>query len=266
MLAVMEDLPKSMPDHNKLQGGREELRAWYGHGLGMLLLDIERGHLDEVLHDLFGYHLLQVGCFHGQDLLAASRISHRVVLDADIARQNVPSSPVCGCADELPIATDSVDVVVLPHTLEFEPDPHRVLREVERVLIAEGHVVVLAFNPWSLWGVWRWVLARRGIPPWSGRFLGLIRIKDWLALLGFDVVLVRQYFFRPPLQRDGVMRRLMFMEKIGARLWPRLSGAYMVVARKRVTTLTPIKPRWRPRRSLVGVPARPCARTCSRSR
>lgn len=261
----MEDPLKPMFDHNKVQETRKELHAWYGHDPGDLLLEMERGHLDEVLHDLFGYHLLQVGCFHDRDLLAASRISHRVVVDADIVQRNSSSTTLRGCAAGLPIATDSVDVVVLPHTLEFESDPHQVLREAERVLIAEGHVIVLAFNPWSLWGVWRSILARRGIPPWSGRFLGLIRIKDWLALLGFDVVLVRQYFFRPPLRRDGVMRRLMFMEKLGARMWPRLSGAYMVVAKKRVTTLTPIRPHWRPRRSLVGMPARPCARSGSRA-
>ncbi len=251
-------------DHSAPPGLRRDLRAWYAHGIGHLLLETERGQLDEVLPNLFGYHLLQVGRIHHEDLLASSRISHRVVLDADAVAGDAPASVLRACADELPIATGSVDVVVLPHTLEFESDPHSVLREAERILIPEGHVVVLGFNPWSFWGIWRRLLARQGAAPWCGRFLGLMRVKDWLALLGFDVILTRQYFFRPPLQREGVMRKLLFMEKAGARLWPHLGGAYMIVAKKRVTTMTPIKPRWRPRRSLIAVPARPCVRSMKR--
>ena len=239
---------------------RNELRAWYLHGAGSLLLEAELAQMDEVLQNLFGYHLLQIGRPHDKDLLASSRISHRIVLDDDIERGDCSATLLRSALDELPIASDSIDVVVLPHTLEFEPDPHRILREVERVLIAEGHVVLLGLNPWSLWGVVRWMRARQGSPPWCGRFRGLIRVKDWLALLGFDIIVTHQYFFRPPLQSAGLMRKLMFMEKMGARLWPRLSGAYLVVAKKRVTTMTPIKPRWKPRRSLIPVPAKPCAR------
>jgi len=151
--------------------------------------------------------------------------------------------------------------VVLPHTLEFERDPHEVLREVDRILIPEGHVVVLGFNPWSLWGMWRLLRCRSGKAPWCGDFLSLLRIKDWMALLGFDVVLVRRYFYRPPLQRVGIMKKLSFMERLGSKLWPHLSGAYLLVAQKRVATLTPIKPRWSPRRRLMGSLARPSARS-----
>lgn len=262
-----ESLRKGMNVADNLEKSRmirNELRAWHLHGAGHLLLEAELAQMDDVLQNLFGYHLLQIGRSHDEDLLASSRISHRIVLDDDIEHGDCSATILRGTLDELPIASDSIDVVVLPHTLEFEQDPHRVLREVERVLIAEGHVVLLGLNPWSLWGMVRWVRRRHGAPPWCGRFLGLMRIKDWLALLGFDVVLTRQYFFRPPLKQEGLMRKLMFMEKIGARLWPRLSGAYLVVAKKRVTTLTPIKPRWKPRRSLIPAPAKPCTRGMQR--
>ena len=243
----------------KSSTARNELRAWHLQGAGRQLLQAELAQMDEVLQNLFGYHLLQVGRPHDEDLLVSSRISHRIVLDNDLGHGDCSATVLRSALDELPIASDSIDVVVLPHTLEFEEDPHRVLREVERVLIAEGHVVLLGLNPWSLWGMARWMRRRQGILPWSGRFLGLMRVKDWLALLGFDIILTRQYFFRPPLQREGLMGKLMFMEEIGARLWPRLSGAYLVVAKKRVTTLTPIKPRWKPRRGLLPAPAKPCA-------
>lgn len=242
---------------------RRHLREWLTRPLGQLLLNAEREAVESVLANLFGYHLLQVGALLGDDLIAGSRVGHCVLLDADQDAAAVRPG-VHAYADALPVATDSVDVVLLPHTLEFERAPHQVLREVERVLIPEGHVVVVGFNPWSLCGLWRLVLGRRRQPPWCGHFLSLVRLKDWVALLGFDIVTVKPFFFRPPVQGETVLRRLGFMEKLGARLWPRFAGVYVLVAKKRVTTLTPIKPRWRPRRALLGGLARPTTRSPAR--
>ena len=239
---------------------RQSLRAWYKRPVGQILLEQEREHLDSILPTLFGYHIVQVGCLLGDDLLASSKIPHHVLLDTDGGGEAF--DPAANAyPDSIPIATDSVDVVLLPHTLEFERDPHEILREVDRILIPEGHVVVLGFNPWSLWGLWRLFLGRCGRAPWCGDFLTQTRIRDWMALLGFDVVMVRSFFFRPPIQKRGVMEKLGFMEKIGKRLWPRLSGAYVLVAKKQVTTLTPHRPRWRPRQGMMGGIARPITRS-----
>ncbi|MGE0371972.1 MAG: methyltransferase domain-containing protein [Gammaproteobacteria bacterium] len=231
------------------------LRAWHERQLGQLLLEQERRELDGILANLFGYYLLQVGAAMDAYLLESSRIRRQVILDNSWPVE--PGSPAPAhvtrmYADphRLPVQSDSVDVVVLPHTLEFDASAHEVLREAERVLVAEGHVVILGFNPWSLWGIWR-LLRRRRQPPWHGAFRSIYRIKDWLSLLGFDIVQARSYFFRPPLQHEVMMRRLEWLERLGHRWWPFLGGAYLIVARKRVTTLTPIKPRWRPRRSLL---------------
>lgn len=236
---------------------RSGLRSWYQGPLGQWLLEFERAQFEDVLSELFGYFLVQVGAVMEDYLLGASRIRYHVVLD----EQWPPSRPdsetarihgMYGNADLLPLQNDSVDVVVLPHTLEFEPSPHQVLREVERVLVSEGHVVILGFNPWSAWGVRRlagkW---RRQPPPWCGSFRGAMRIRDWLALLGFDVEMTRYGFFRPPIGHPGVMNRLEWLERLGSRWWPYLGGAYIIVARKRVVALTPIRPRWRPRRRLI---------------
>lgn len=239
---------------------RQDLRGWYNRPVGQLLLAQEREQLDNVLPTLFGYHIVQVGCLLGNDLLSGSRVLNKVLIDPDKGGETLTPA-VYGYPDALPIASDSVDVVVLPHTLEFERDPHQILREVDRVLIPEGHVVVLGFNPWSLWGLWRLLFGRSGKAPWCGDFLSLTRTRDWMALLGFDVVLERHYFFRPPMQASSVMNKLSFMERLGAKLWPRLSGAYMLVAKKRVTTLTPIKPRWRASRNLLGDIPSPTARS-----
>lgn len=116
------------------------------------------------------------------------------------------------------------------------------LREVFRVLIPEGHTIISAFNPWSVWGLWRWCarLIRRS--PWDGHFISAHRLTDWLVLLGFDVVQEIPYFFRPPINSPGGLQKLQVLEKIGRWLWPIFSGGYMIVARKRLITLTLIRP------------------------
>ncbi len=233
---------------------RVGLRAWFAAPLGRSVATCEQRLLDELLPNLFGYHLLQVGAPQGRDMAAASRITHRMLLvDSPAALPKMPdgAESCVGLPEFLPLAGDSIDVLVLPHTLEFADHPHQVLREAERVLIPEGHVLVLGFNPWSAWGIVRLVLGWRHKAPWCGRFLGAWRVKDWLELLGFDTVLVRYYHYRGPLRHPALLARLRFLERWGARLWPILGGGYLLIARKRVATLTPIRPRWRPRRALV---------------
>ncbi len=239
-------------------GERHALRAWFASGLGANLLEQERAVLDDLLQDLFGYYLLQLGVATPVDLLSASRIRGRVMMDKELPPR-VGACPVRALTHAVPVSADSVDVVLLHHTLEFAGDPHAILREVERILIPEGHVVIVAFNPWSFWGVWRLLRRRRGRPPWCGHFLGMTRIKDWMGLLGFDTVEVRPLFFRPPLRHEGMMRRMRFLDRAGERWWPLLGGVHVVVAKKRVATLTPIKPRWlRPKRiALVADAAEP---------
>lgn len=237
---------------------RQRMRAWLAHVPGRWFQAEQRAQLAEVLPTLFGYHLLQVGDLYSRECLTSSRIPNCMVLD-DAPQDTLPArerprARMRGVPECLPIATDSIDVVLLSHALEFADNPHQVLREVERVLIPEGHVVVLGFNPWSPWLLWRLALGWRGRPPWCGRVISLIRLKDWLKLLGFDVVECRRYFFRPPLSQKSIMRRLRFLDRIGRRWLPFFGAGYIVVARKRVATLTPLKTRWRPARGRVPRP------------
>lgn len=231
-----------------------EMRRWYRTPLGKRLLETESRMLQQILPELFGYHFLQVGNAMEEDLSAGSPVRNRMVMECvsrDAGQGESPKSFV-GDPAAIPVATDSLDVLLLPHVIEFVRHPHEVLREADRTLIPEGHLVILAFNPWSMWGIGRLLLGWRSVAPWRGRFLSVFRLKDWLALLGFDTVAVRNYAFRPPFQHVGMMERLHFFEGAGQRWWPGLGGAYVLVARKRVATLTPIRPRWRPRRNLAG--------------
>ena len=227
------------------------LGQWYHTQLGNRVEACEKDRLHQVLSDLFGYQLLHVGSAEQVEFLANSRISHRMVMDVCDNQVALPSSCFHGQPHAMPVCSDSLDVVVLPHILEFSEQPHNVLREVERTLVPEGHAVILGFNPFSLWTLSRWLIGWRGKVPWCGHFISTTRMKDWLSLLGFDVIETQYYFFRPPCQQVTILKKLRFLERFGQRFWPILGGGYVMVARKRVTTLTPIRPRWQPRRKLV---------------
>jgi len=249
----MRRKPKSFHNCASAPAVWQALRAWYGSALGRKLLEVERLYLARVLPNLFGYHLLQVGRAVGDNLFADSKIRHCTVMNLVAAEPpRAPSeSEIYGSPAALPIAADSLDLLLLPHILEFAEDPHQVLREADRTLVPEGHVVLLGFNPWSSWMLWRLALSWRRRVPWCGHFLSSTRLRDWLALLGFEVVHADYYFYRPPLHYEGLMGRLRLLESLGQRFWPPFGGGYLLVARKKVATLTPIKPRWRPRRRLV---------------
>lgn len=230
-----------------------ELERWYQSDLGQLIAEHEQQRLDQELGNLFGYHLLQVGYPCHPELLRSSRVRHRMhmhINPTEDSRQN-SDRQFCATPAALPFLPDSLDVLVLSHILEFADDPHGVLREVERTLIPEGHVVIMGFNPVSLWSFGRLLFGWKGKVPWCGHYLTVTRVKDWLALLGFEVVQSCYYFYRPPLQRARFLRRLRLLEGLGKRLWPILGGGYLLVARKRVITLTPIRPRWKSRRRIV---------------
>jgi SAM-dependent methyltransferase len=240
---------------------RRSLRAWLRRAPGSLVLEAERRRLEAVLPDLFGFHLLQVEHLGDTDLVAASRVRHRMVMGLDDPPAGVPYPFIRASGEAMPIAADSVDVVVLPHVLEFQGNPHQTLREVERVLVPEGHVVITGFNPLSLLGLRRLLPGRKRHAPWSGSFLASIRVRDWLALLGFEVVYSGSCFYRPPFGNRRLMDRLGGMERLDGSLWELFGGVYVVVGRKRAVTLTPLRPSWRARsRLLPGGLAEPTAR------
>lgn len=181
---------------------------------------------------------------------------YTAVMDAPAAGGR--ASDLSCIPEHLPFEAKSVGLVVLPHVLEFSDYPHQILREAERVLMPEGHVVVLGFNPFSLWGVVS--LFRRKRMPWNGQFASLTRVKDWLALLNFELTAGKMIYHRPPVQSERVRRRLGFFENAGGRWWPLGAAVYAVVARKREIGVTPLHPEWKKRSRLNPGLAKPVAR------
>lgn len=225
------------------------LNDWFATPQGQYLLVREQAYFDHGVADIFGFNALQLG-LPEHEFLRASRIPLRVMAGHEAGAQ------VRLGMDELPFECGSLDLVLLPHVLEFNAHPHQILREVERVLMPEGHLIISGFNPRSLWGIRRAVGSRMGYP-WCGNFIALPRLKDWLALLGFEVVAGRFVCYAPPLTNSSWLSRSHFMEPAGDRWWAVCGGVYFLQAIKRVPGMRLIKPKWN--EGLVGklLPAAP---------
>jgi SAM-dependent methyltransferase len=223
---------------------------WLATPLGRYLLAQEQAYFDKTVADIFGYNAIQLGLPH-TDLLRASRITLQLHTDL--------SAPAALRADfrDLPIASNSIDLVVVPHVLEFSDNPHQVLREVARVLVPEGQVVIACFNPWSLWGCRR-AFGRKTAYPWNGRFINLPRLKDWLTLLELEITGGQMGCYSPPCAKEKWLQRFAFMDPAGDRWWPVAGGVYFLQAVKRVRGMRLIMPKWRdrlaPQKDLAPVP------------
>ena len=235
------------------------MTRWLETPAGHYLLDWEQSYLDQVVADLFGFHALQLG-LPQLDALRANRMPHRWVAAETLRPDANSSGPTeaggdgatpappklaLHCTfDALPFENQSLDLVVLPHTLELTTDPHLALREVERVLVPEGRVVIVGFNPASLWGarqrfgvLRRRLWSRTSRPlflPGDGEFLSYRRLRDWLRLLSFEVEAGRLGCYVPPLESAKWLSRFKWMDRMGERWWPVFGAVYCVVAVKRV--------------------------------
>ena len=236
------------------------MATWLRTPPGRYMLAWEQDRLDRSVTDAFGFHALQLG-LPELDGLRANRMPHRwVASDSLFVPEALPMPPPTDehistlsasegaslhCAfDALPFPDSSIDLVVLPHALELARDPHLTLREVERVLVPEGRVVITGFNPASLWGLrQRGALARQRIGlagegalylPSAGDFIGYWRLRDWLRLLSFEVEGGRFGCWRPPLRSARWLDRFEWMDRVGDRWWPVFGAVYFLVAVKRV--------------------------------
>jgi SAM-dependent methyltransferase len=217
---------------------KSTLTDWLETPKGAYVLEWERAQFDSAVEDVFGFNAVQVG-LPTIDFLRANRIALRCTVGLE-AGCGVRADPRA-----LPLAAQSVDLAVLPHVLEFSPDPHQILREAERVLMPEGQIVIAGFNPLSLWGLKRKVSRRRFEHPWRGDFIGLLRLRDWLKLLGFELNGGRFGCYAPPVSQAKWLQRFAFMEKAGDRWWPICGGVYVVRAVKRVQGLRLVTPGWK---------------------
>lgn len=226
----------------------DRLEDWLRTPPGKYLLAWEQQQLDRIVADLFGFHALQLG-LRELDGLRCNRMPHRWTA---LTTPGEGQAALVLDATALPFPAQSLDLVVLPHTLELSADPHATLREVERVLVPEGRVILCGLNPASLWGLRQrraHLYRRLGMEKWflpqAGEFIGYWRLRDWLRLLGLEVEGGRFGCYRPAVDSERWLNRFAWMDKAGDRWWPIFGSVYLLVAIKRVQGMRLMEPGWK---------------------
>lgn len=215
------------------------LTKWFQTDLGQAVYEAESYELDQVLPDYFGYHGIQIG---GDPRLLQSKqspINHRVWVVPNTIKYDGLST-INSDYHFLPFRENSVDLVIIPHVLEFIENPQSFLSEIQRILIPQGRVVIFGFNPTSLWGIAR-LLNNKKQFPWCGHFHGITHLRYWLHQSDFYEEQMQIFFFSLPSQSSKRRHQWRFLEALGRMSFPWLGGLYMLTAHKQVSTLTPLK-------------------------
>lgn len=214
--------------------------------LGSTLLAAEQQSLTTLTEKHFGKHALLIGVPNQAQLLQSLSISLHTLLSPIMGQPNQ-----CDCIEadlsELPIMTGSIDLVVLPHTLEFVDNPRQLLHEACRIIKPEGLIVVMGFNPYSFWGLRHLLMRKHSGLPSEVNLLHSRDIKNWLRLSDFEIESHQTSLHRPPINHSGIFDSLLFLEKMGQAIFPLFGGIYILVARAKVIPLTPIKMKWKQR-------------------
>ena len=219
----------------------EKLAAWYQTPLGDFVYQQQQYELDRLLASHFGYHLVQLAGPRSLEWLENSPIKHQIRLEVSDQPRQWQGSQVVSEFSSLPFQEQSIDFMLLPHVLEFCPEPQHLLHQAE-ILISEGTLVIFGFNPSSLWGMKRFFKGGASQEvPWNGKFIGLFALQHWLRELNFQVEELKTLCFRPPLSNLSCYRQLRFLETLGQSCWPFQGGIYMIVANKRIEAVTPLR-------------------------
>lgn len=225
-----------------------ELGLWLQTPPGRYAAEWEQTHIDELVADVFGYNAVQVGLVDW-DLLDHNRMPFKIYVSAvTLAPDSAVRTRACVLADPsaLPFESQSIDLLVLPHVFETTHTPHAVLREVERVLMPEGRVVISGFNPWSLWGA-RNVMPgmEQWLPQSSMSLVSVPRLRDWLKLMSFEVDPAVFGCFAPAVRSQKWLDRCQFLERPGSRWWNMCGNVYVITAVKRVVGMRLLGPPWK---------------------
>jgi len=229
----------------------QEVKDWFATPLGQQVLASEECVLEQLLPGFFGYHLLQLSP-QESPLYSSSVIQHKLKLTDGVAGTHLAGDSLASEATDLPFSEDSIDVVLLHHLLEFHREPQKLLREVSRVALPMGQLVIVGFNPMSLWGACQPVGRIRDRAPWTGKFIAPGKLMDWLNLLNFKIDRAQYCLYGWPTMRS-TSKLPDFSQGLSRNAnWP-FGGIYLIVARKQVGSMIKVRPVWQRARAFGGL-------------
>ena len=228
------------------------ISAWFNLPLGKTVVEIEAECVNRLLPQKFYRTAIQLGGL--TDALIINKLIYKVKSNG-LQGVQLAECDVVANAEFLPFSSHTIDLLVLPHVLEFSPSPHEVLREVAECVVPEGIVVISGFNPYSLFGIMKLTGGQVRTYMDRGKFYSMNRIRDWLALLEFDVLAGEILFYRPPLSQVRQLDKFKVMESFGERWWPYFGSIYVLVAQKKERGMRlnlKLSPATRLRRKILG--------------
>ncbi len=227
--------------------------SWYTSPLGLYLLEQIKTRLNSFLSTSFGYHALQLGCVsQSVELMEQCRVNHVFRLG-----QGEHGQQILIDSRSFPVASDSTDLVVLMHALSQSKDPHAILREVNRVLIPDGKLIIIDFNPVSFWGLRHLFQGWLDDAPWAGHYYTAGRLKDWANLLGFDQLHHYKCGYALPFNYQKLIVKSRILRKFSER-WLKFSAVLnLMVFEKNTIPLIPVRKRWVKRQILAPGVVRP---------
>jgi len=244
-MQLMRD--KTTKDYLQLQYAYEQ---WFQTALGRKLLADQRSKIDDVTRRIFGYQQLELPVSHRLPMGNATSLGHKMMVVPQY-QPDMPENTLISLSHELAVRHDSIDLAILHHALDFAASHHQALREASQAVKSSGYLLIVGFNPISLWGV-RKLLSRKKTAPWNGRFISGQRIEDWLSVLDFEVSNSSCHFYRPPFESHSVLERFSFMDKLDKRDTP-MGAYYMILAKKQVGCSISVKPSWK-KAKVIGMP------------
>jgi len=235
------------------------VQHWFNSTLGQQVLETETSVIEQLLPAYFGYHLLQLS-MQSRVLYDSSPIGHKFKLGHGKLEEETVQPSLAADSLHLPFETDSIDVVLMHHMLEFHANPLSLLRETARIALPTGHLVIVGFNPISLWGLCQPMGRFRNSAPWHGDFISPGRLMDWLNLLNFKIDRAQYCIYGPPSERFTKPLKHDFSQGLSRKTnWP-FGAVYVIVARKQVGSMIPMRPVWNPRHAFGQLSVVPAGR------
>lgn len=229
---------------------QKDLEHWFQTALGRSLLASQREIVSSVLEKHLGTFQAEIGVSHRVPVGNPSHIVHKYFIIPEWS-PDLPSNVLVSGSEELALDTDSIDLVILHHTLDFSKNPHQTLREASRVLKSTGHLIIIGFNPTSLWGL-RKLFNRNKQSPWNNRFISGKRISDWLSLLHYQMNDVSYHYYGLPFNKISLFKKFLWL---GNFLNPKvpLGTYYIMSAQKQTYSHIQNKPRWKQTSKVSGL-------------
>ncbi len=212
---------------------REFLFSCYQSPRGKLLQALEIKYLKKSITVGCKQTVLQIGALNFEDeFIDCSLYQRFIILDNFAAGTNF-ANKIQAKAFSLPVQSEVIDLIILPHLLEFDAHRFKTMREIERILKPEGILIILNFNPWSVWLRSQYLWDKRLAESWHGHFMTRSRILDWLKLLNFELKTTTEFeidSFKTTIGNFNLNKNTI------------LATAYAIKAVKRRYTLIPLTP------------------------